>query len=199
MTKRLITTTDPLVKAEVSFLRDRFDNDPRVTDELLQTGYERNQIDKIKRSSVCCFSHISDNLLMWAHYANKHYGACLVFDNSIANKFITIHNERLTEGAVNYSPFTVINYLENKVEGIKKLFTTKSIDWEYENEYRIVILEQEGLVRFNPHFLIGIIFGMNVSDDEIKRFKNACLREKINLTFQKAVKENDKLKIMNVT
>ena len=193
-----LTTIDPVVKAEVSFLREKFGNDPRVTDELLQTGYEKGQIDKIKKSSVCCFSHIPDNLLMWAHYSNKHFGACLIFDNSVADKFISVPDTRLTEGTVDYAPFTIINYLENKVEGIKKLFTTKSIDWEYENEYRIIILEQEGLVRFNPKFLTGIIFGMNAGDDEIKRFQNACSREKIDLSYKKAIKDRDKLKIIDL-
>jgi hypothetical protein len=135
---------------------------------------------------------------MWAHYAEKHYGACLIFDNLVENKFENIPDSRLTTVPVNYKPFEEINYLENKVEGIRNLFGTKSIEWEYECEYRIVILEPEGIVKFNPRFLTGIIFGIKVSDEEIYNFIGTCKSQHLSLNFKRAVRYQDGLKVTQV-
>ncbi len=193
-----LSQADSIVRSEVQNLREKFKNYPEVNDIMLEKTFRDAQIDKIKRSSVCCFSCIETNLLMWAHYSNKHYGACLIFDNTLENKFPSVPDARFTEMIVDYSEFSQINYCESKINGIKNLFGKKSLDWEYECEYRLVILEREGLIRFNSTFLTGVIFGIKVTDEEIERFKNNSKREKLNLVFKRAIQDLDSLKIVEI-
>jgi len=189
---------DPLVEKDIHELRKQFNNNPEITPELVEKGIGEMQIKKIKKSSICCFSFIPDNPLMWAHYSDKHNGACLVFNNSIKNKYIGIPDERVTENHVNYLPFTITNYCKNKKEGILTLFATKSIDWMYEEEYRHILLEEERCLKFNPEFLLGIIFGMKVKDEEINSFRSICESKKVPLVYKRAIKEEDRLRILDI-
>lgn len=193
-----LSTANEAINKEIEYLKRRFSSNPGLTPELFERGYKESQINKIKRASVCCFSFTPNNLLMWSHYANKHYGVCLIFDNLVENKFTDIPDSRLTTVPVNYKPFDEINYFENKFEGIRNLFGKKSIEWEYENEYRIVILEPEGIVKFKPEFLTGIIFGLKVSDEEIDNFISNCKRKYLNLSFKRAVRCQHRLEIIEM-
>jgi hypothetical protein len=38
-------------------------------------------------NSVCCFSEVHNNLLMWGHYCSGHRGFCLEFDTSLTPLF----------------------------------------------------------------------------------------------------------------
>ena len=193
-----VSNIDPYVENEIQEIRKRLNDNPGITDELLERGYETMQKQKLNNSSICCFSLIPDNPLMWAHYSDKHKGACLIFDNSIKAKFINVDDNSITQSAVDYLPFSISNLLENKMEGILKLFATKSTDWKYENEFRFILLGQEGLLKFNSKFLVGIIFGINVNEKDIEDFKNNCKKENVNLFFKKTIKEKDKLTILDM-
>ena len=87
---------------------------------------------------------------LWGHYAQKGNGVCLVFDKnhlcrSLANQF----GKKAIIAPVKYqSDYTgtiftdgnseekVRKYIENNIEDI---FFTKSIDWEYEHEVRVLV------------------------------------------------------------
>jgi hypothetical protein len=47
---------------------------------VLREILERSIDGLRKRLSICCFTEIRDNVLMWAHYAKQHTGFCLEFD-----------------------------------------------------------------------------------------------------------------------
>lgn len=38
--------------------------------------------DDVDRAGIVCFSRVRDDILMWAHYADKHRGICFEFDGS---------------------------------------------------------------------------------------------------------------------
>jgi len=90
-----------------------------------------------EHNGINCFSKSWNNLLMWAHYANKHKGLCLGFD---------IPDELVCE--VNYTMelpsadeffrelSTSTNLLTHIDEFKKKFMLTKSSDWNHEEEYR---------------------------------------------------------------
>ncbi len=155
--------------------------------------YKQVQIDKINGSRICCFSLLNDNLLMWAHYADKHKGVCLEFDNSIENRFLNLSDKKdITEGEVGYNIKERINYLKEEREiTIYKLFFTKSEEWKYEKEYRMITLNNKGeLQQFNPKFLKAIYFGMNVPSDDINGIENLCAyKEYKNLKFYHTLKK----------
>ena len=138
--------------------------------------YKKSQLDKIARSSVCCFSKEYENTVLWAHYADNHKGICLIFDLLENRPFKDYDPERFAQGPIDYDNYLPVNYLKSKFDGISRLFFAKSPDWRYEKEYRFQILEESGYLKFNKTFLKGIIFGLRVTDYEINRFISVCRR-----------------------
>lgn len=54
------------------------------------------------------------------------------------------------------------------------MFGTKSAGWRYEAEFRLILLNKSGLIRFNKPFLSGVIFGLRVNEEDVKRFMSMC-------------------------
>ena len=89
---------------------------------------------------ISCLSELDNSLLMWAHYANNHRGFCVEYDLLKISK------------RLNFTPIPVI-YSDKKIsvqslfpksleEYVTKLvieaISTKSTDWNYEKEWRII-------------------------------------------------------------
>ena len=81
---------------------------------------------------------------MWAHYAEKGQGVCLLFDKKVLKNII---NDTTAKGhRVKYqkTPSRLIDLsssedVEEKIKrDYKALFFTKTSDWAYEQEYRII-------------------------------------------------------------
>lgn len=84
---------------------------------------------------MICLTDDWQSPVMWAHYADKHYGVCLGFDVSGPPGLIN---------QVHYVPDRLRDLLDQKEslmgidEGIiRKILTTKFRDWAYEREYRL--------------------------------------------------------------
>lgn len=181
---------------EAKDLSNRFDDIPQSEFERI---YKNNQINKIKRSSICCFSKNHSKTTMWTHYAEDHKGVCLVFDLSHPVPFIDYEANRFTQGPVDYENYYPINYMKSKTEGIKRLFLTKSNDWNYEEEYRYILFDRKDFIKFYKNFLKGVIFGLKVTDNQINDFKKLCLENGlVNLSFSKFKKDRLKLELQNV-
>ena len=88
-----------------------------------------------KQYRVCCLTTKPTCPLMWGHYAEKHTGVCLEFNvrNEVFCKALKIEYEE------NYPPFQLI---DDAVETNVKALTTKSQDWSYEDEYRLIALDK---------------------------------------------------------
>lgn len=87
---------------------------------------------------------------LWGHYAQKGNGACLVFDkNALCRSLTTQFGENAIIAPVKYqSDYTGTVFTDGKsVEEVRKyianyiddIFFTKSTDWEYEHEVRILV------------------------------------------------------------
>lgn len=101
----------------------------------------RSQFDELRNTTgVSCLSESENSLLMWAHYANNHRGLCVEYDLLEINRIL------------NFSAIPVI-YSEERTcfdffnpqtieKDTLKLFiqslTSKSPEWSYEKEWRIV-------------------------------------------------------------
>jgi hypothetical protein len=98
-----------------------------------------------------------DNYLIWSHYANSHKGFCVEFDTRLLVESVKGHYQQ-----VNYSKeipyFSIMDLLNQEI--ITKLIYTKSVDWIYEDEYRITAIHRPNTpVNFNPKALTAIYFG----------------------------------------
>lgn len=58
----------------------------------------------------------------------------------------------------------------------KKVFGTKSLAWEYENEIRLVFLES-GIKHYSQEIVTGIYFGLNIGLEERNLIINKLKRK----------------------
>lgn len=135
---------------------------------------------EIRLGKILCLTISPDNMLMWSHYAEQHQGVVLRF-RSISEKDSVFGIAR----PVNYQremPKLVDNQqLANIMSGcgqlspadsIQKLVFTKSIDWSYENEWRIFSGFGRDAnapfedIKFLHDELDGIVFGCRTPDTE---------------------------------
>jgi len=143
-----------------------------ITNEKLASIYLASISDKLKRSSVTCFSLSNDIPLMWAHYADKHQGICIKFTLPLKTDiFNDIPFGKINSGYIDYGDKPPVNYLKDKREGILNLLFTKAAFWRYEQEFRMTSLIGEGFYEFDPSFISGITFGIKYPKDQIDAFK----------------------------
>jgi len=143
---------------------------------------------------VCCMSCINDSILMWSHYADKHKGICIEYDN---NDIIFKIGEK-----VKYSKGIPIlkfhNYNDTSEYNVVKIFSdltfTKYIEWSYEEEYRLFRYLGEKTINYNPKSIRAIYFGLKVSNIGINKIKS-ILSNKNNIKFYRVGLEKDLYKL----
>ena len=103
----------------------------------------------IKRFRVCCFTTSPYSMLMWSHYANLHKGFCIEYEipnysNENAHLFHNLYPVIYSEQRKSVLPYC-LNALTNKdvtdyaLWGMYKYgLLTKSMDWKYQDEWRLV-------------------------------------------------------------
>lgn len=111
-----------------------------VDSQLLTTLQNQNKASHKDRLKVCSFSKKNDSLLMWAHYSNNHTGFCVEYDIKTLGK----ENELLKNlYPIIYSNdiYDITKHIINSSKNDLFLLASvlhKSIDWEYEKEWRLV-------------------------------------------------------------
>ncbi len=104
----------------------------------------------IKCFRILCVTDKYDNNLMWAHYADQHFGCVLEFESLYSKK-----PRLLREGYVRYhenlqpktNTLDVLLYGETEEERdlmIRDVAFSKRTSWNYENEYRLMFAESFG-------------------------------------------------------
>jgi Protein of unknown function (DUF2971) len=140
------------------------------------------------RYRVFCLSAKPNSHLMWGHYADHHRGICLEFDVRTSL----------------FSSATQVNYNASYPEyaldsgGALSPFYTKSSDWSYEEEYRLVAQEEahalapgtlmtrDGFFQFSEKALVSIIIGASASTDVIREIREIAGSDAI--TVKKATR-----------
>lgn len=99
----------------------------------------RKSIHELRVSTAAsCFSEIGDSILMWSHYANKHKGICVCYDveDLFELKKLLVpmwyRNEKVNPYKYTEDKKIAIN------ERIKEVFVQKSLEWQYEREWRLI-------------------------------------------------------------
>ena len=92
---------------------------------------------------------------LWGHYADKGKGICLVFDKA---KLLDCLTRQIPNEICWYNEIHYVNNFSNEIfaEGeslsdvslsiqhdIKSIFFTKSFDWQYEQEYRLLVYSEK--------------------------------------------------------
>lgn len=134
------------------------------TDEQNATNARNTCRSVVNQCGVCSFGGDPRNILMWSHYAGHHSGVCLVFEIARDPRSFAIAER------VDYSTeYPVINWVTGIRGQVSKIILHKHIGWKYEDERRIVLLEQANQpLRFRPNALRAIIMGCNIKAETAK-------------------------------
>jgi hypothetical protein len=100
---------------------------------------------------ITCFSTKRNNILMWSHYADRHTGVCIGFKTI----YLLLDPNLVELKEVNYvTKFPKFTSLTGM-----PIVTTKSKDWKYENEYRLINLDAHPLIAFQKEAISEVIIG----------------------------------------
>ena len=146
----------------------------QIYEEYFVTLNER--IDLLK---VFCLAEDCENTLMWSHYGQNHYGICVgikVFDYGGWPNIKFRGNQLLTISSgydSRYIPAFPINYtnkrpkqhnvLRDGSDDFNRFVLTKSMDWKYEKERRLIMpapLLIKNPVKITLNKINEIIFGL---------------------------------------
>lgn len=108
---------------------------------------------------VSCFSEGCNDLLMWAHYGGNYRGFCLEFDTSY---FQRLHKVKYSEIMPTFDPIPILRH-ELDVSDFMSIFTTKSLSWAYEKEWRAIHESAGTNFGYPPEALTGVYFGPEIS------------------------------------
>ena len=151
--------------------------------------YLKQSFESYRIASFCRDSESKraiENTLMWAHYADCHRGFCVQYlldstdfrrddmDTLSASRLFPVDYLSKEDCALDLSDPT-------KTLSSKKAYFTKSGDWRYENEVRMVSYDPTNSSQYPP-FKLGsksritaIYFGVNCPDSTKEDVKNALI------------------------
>lgn len=141
---------------------------------------------------IACLSELDDSLLMWAHYANNHAGMCVEYE------LLEINHQLLftpipiiySEERVSFNSFDTSTVERDATKMFVESLTTKSPDWSYEKEWRIIRddgacgerwdIEEKGalLDMIKPS---SIVLGYMAKPEFEKTVQSYCNENRINL------------------
>lgn len=124
----------------------------RSFEEVLHSEYVSVINNLSGKFRIACFTTTPNSMLMWSHYANSHKGFCVEYDipaltennvNMLQHLFPVIYSDErvsvLDQGLDDLSCPTVT---EDMVWPIYKHgLLTKSLPWGYQNEWRLISLD----------------------------------------------------------
>lgn len=131
--------------------------------------------------TVASFSKGFSNLLMWSHYAEQHKGIVIGYDTRCFR--------RLFPTGTNFVPvcYSVERYsipldLESQLDVLEAVVTTKAKVWEYEDEWRSVVLDNNKNTLMNgyrteqllPHEIQEIYIGVCATDETRDVCRELC-------------------------
>ena len=133
--------------------------------------------------AITCFSKKSDEILMWSHYANKHTGFCVEYDFSkctnwaaLITLFPVIYSKSrphfpmsIFEQSNNFKDITVKEDNDSIISLIR-LLLIKSDIWRYEEEWRIIGLQNQLIDKhlLELDIVTKIYLGANISEKNEK-------------------------------
>lgn len=153
---------------------------PQVKRMFIENLYKATN----KSIGILSLASSNNNLLMWAHYANSHKGFVVEFD-ATSEFFNQINESKEFYGKLKKVLYTQnrpnIEYFDSIEEGyFFDTFLTKSKEWEYEEECRMllpldeanqVIEDKVFLYKFPKQAILSIYLGANMADESKNRIK----------------------------
>jgi hypothetical protein len=194
LTDQLIRLYPSVSKRNIDLEKKIHEIEKRFADtETYQVEHDKIEFEYFdKYFGVLSLSARWNSVLMWSHYADKHKGYCIGFyEERLRNSlFPTAVGTGIVKYQDNFPEIKpkVFKY-PNDPEIIHRRFTetlTKSLDWTYEEEYRMFINyfptipnTEDRIVHFKDDIISEVIIGMNMNEPSKEEIINTCKSRKI--------------------
>jgi hypothetical protein len=164
--------------------------------EKFQVWAEELEIDVINKTiGIISFSLQWKNILMWSHYAKNHSGYCIGLNEAKLRKISKIEYGGLVHYPLD-NKFPSVHPMMDENDSFYLKFFTKSKDWNYEEEYRIVnfippdkdIDSSNRLLKYNADFIDEVILGIKMNESDRKEIIDLC--KNLNVKVYQAVEKN---------
>lgn len=162
-------------------------------------------------SSAVCFSEAIDSILMWSHYSYNHTGFALGYD---MRPFLLPNNEGLglypviySEKRYNAEEFLLYLFgsmiqapvhLTDKMSSIK-LLSYKSLDWQYEHEWRLIKSDTSNLYEGHSEPILlkpnSIYYGCRIAQEDYMKLHEIARRKGIEEHFVTLDNASDEYKM----
>lgn len=168
---------------------------------LIQREAYLNLLPKIAQrfSSVVCLSEKIDSILMWSHYSYNHTGFALGYDlrplllpnDKNLGLYPVIYSEK-RYNAEEFMLYLFGSLMQAPVHNVDlmssiKLLLYKSLDWQYEQEWRVIKSDASNLfvghsepICLKPN---SIYYGCRISQDDYQKLHEIALQKGIEEYF----------------
>jgi hypothetical protein len=157
-----------------------------VLDDALKKIIIDRHIEKIKKiqenMKVCSFCESPNQLLMWSHYADNHRGFCIEYNisrwlpNDVRKRILcpVIYQKDFfdsTDHLLSQMEKGAFNILYPIISG-----STKSVDWEYEKEWRFIfnIGDSFQMQNYLMNCQTRVFLGYRMCDSKKRKILEIC-------------------------
>lgn len=191
---------------EIKFNDQEIRNIAELSENINKYHLQANQ--KLEKIGIYSLSLNNLNITLWSLYANENKGFCIEYDLNLILSFLT-PNTLVKHSNVIYQeimPELTLNDLNEQDIILKKTILTKYIQWNIEEEYRL-IFELSGEKKVHPQAIKAIYFGEKMakksSETNGKEISQECVMNSLkgrNIKyFQVASKKNEyKLDVIEI-
>ena len=175
---------DFIISNNAGVTRDEAEKALTANPRLIQNAMDEVLANFCVSIGVYSLSELSNDILMWSHYASSHRGICLVFagemfSNDVVKPITYPSNNEYPKGDV---------FTSSKDEERAAVLLTKAEHWEYEREWRIIDSDGPGYHTIPPNWLTGIIFGCATAVPQIAEIRRMALMRTPRLQLSQAKK-----------
>ncbi len=178
--------------------------------KMVELDFEKT-ISIVHNAKIASFSLFNEDRdpilenLMWSHYADGLRGYCLVFDYEELQKHICYSAEKAIRpikvkyqdipNTINLVDFANSNSFlningDNHIPKTTETIGTKSSDWQYENELRLLALESDNFHTYSPTNLTKIVIGEKMPKNQKKLIIDIAKRNNANIEICEARLKN---------
>jgi len=156
-----------------------------------------------KQVGVLSLTKVKSPILLWSHYADYHQGFCIGYDRATLEQFLVNKYKTLALVPiwfdVNYKneyPIIIPDGNLSIEEYVTEPLKTKSNVWNYEFEYRIIMLGGTKIIAAIPESIITeISLGCRISDINKNEILKIVEEKKFNVPIYQAKKHIEKFEL----
>ncbi|GBD90673.1 hypothetical protein BMS3Abin04_01390 [bacterium BMS3Abin04] len=208
-----LCTKQELVEIVKKFETVKYDKSPRKErrktvfqkvkelQQELKSNPERivKRMEKYIENTIGIFSFTEklDNLLLWSHYADSHKGFCVEFSApKLNNLMVEVFLKEIDKAfifKVHYqNEYPIVHPIKTSYEDRLNLqFCTKSKNWEYEKEWRIIFMNYKKKAEIPSNIISNIYLGLLADESNITTSIAILKKSNPNIGLYKAVKKKN--------